>query len=81
MARADEPLKTIKVENPDKKGGFMIINRTDFDPKKHKRFVEKKLSALKVEELRSIALDRGIDGADEMKRADLLAALEESDEQ
>jgi len=37
-----EVCPTVKVDNPDEKGGFMIINESDFDKEKHTVFGEKK---------------------------------------
>lgn len=31
-------METIKIANADAKSGFTIINKADFDPKKHKEF-------------------------------------------
>lgn len=34
-----EQLETVKIEGKD--GDYIVINESDFDPKKHKLFVEK----------------------------------------
>lgn len=34
-------LPTVKIKNPAERGGFIIINATDFDPEKHELFKEK----------------------------------------
>lgn len=77
-SHAARPLATVKIDNPNGKG-YMVINESDFDPKKHTKYGEKKLADLKVEELRGLAVEREIDGAADMKKADLLAALESED--
>lgn len=35
-------LETVKVERKDSDKGYSIINKSDFDPKKHKEYSEKK---------------------------------------
>lgn len=31
-------IETVKVDNPAEAGGYMIINKSDFDPERHKLF-------------------------------------------
>lgn len=38
-------MKTLKVNNPEKPGDFMVINESDFDKEKHTVFKEKAAKA------------------------------------
>lgn len=36
-----EMVETIKIQDKDAPGGHVVINASDFDAKKHKKYVEK----------------------------------------
>lgn len=50
-------IETMKIQNPDKKGEFLIINQCDFDPKTHKEFGAKEAKAEKGDEPSEITLE------------------------